>query len=392
LDGIGYSVTIVTEPEIIFANGFEGLCETCGSTGDFVTTWKTDNPGISNESTIAVPMVGGPYKVDWNNDGIFDQSDLYGSVVHEFPKAGEYKIRISGNYDAIRFESESDRLKLVSLDQWGTNQWKSMASAFYLAENLQIAATDTPNFSAVTDMRLMFFGAPLANPITTSWDTSSVTSMALMFYAASNARPDTSGWDTSAVTSMRGMFAYSAANPDTSAWDTSSVTSMADMFYSASNARPDTSGWDTSSVTNVERMFAVSGAAPDTSGWDTSSIINMSFMFSENWTANPDTSGWNTSSVTDMSYMFHQALNANPNMSNWDVTSLLDATGMFMGVKLSTDNYEGLLVGWGSQELQPNVFFDGGQSTYCSDESATARANMVENDLWSISDGGLECP
>ena len=39
---------------------------------DFVTTWQTDNSGTSNATSITVPMVGGAYDVDWNNDGIFD--------------------------------------------------------------------------------------------------------------------------------------------------------------------------------------------------------------------------------------------------------------------------------------------------------------------------------
>ena len=41
-------------------------------TDDFVTTWTTDCPGCISTS-IAVPMIGGPYDVDWDNDGTFDE-------------------------------------------------------------------------------------------------------------------------------------------------------------------------------------------------------------------------------------------------------------------------------------------------------------------------------
>ena len=97
-------------------------------------------------------MVGGPYDVDWNNDEVFDEFDQTGPVTHDFLIADTYTIRIRGVYDSIRFNYAGDRRKILSLDQWGTNQWTTMANAFYGAVNLQVLATDTPDFSAVTDM------------------------------------------------------------------------------------------------------------------------------------------------------------------------------------------------------------------------------------------------
>ena len=54
----------------------------------FVTTWKTDNPGSSNDTSITVPMDGGSYDVDWDNDGVFDEFWLTGPVTHDFGVAG----------------------------------------------------------------------------------------------------------------------------------------------------------------------------------------------------------------------------------------------------------------------------------------------------------------
>jgi len=212
---------------------------------DFVTTWKTDNPGASGPTSITVPMVGGPYDVDWDNDGIFDEFGLSGQVTHDFLVADTYTIRIRGVYDSIRFDFAGDRLKILSLDQWGTNLWTTMTDAFRGASNLQVLATDTPDFSAVTDMSYMFNYAATANPDTSGWDTSAVTNMYGMFWRATSANPDTSGWDTSAVTNMAHMF-YEAtsADPDTSGWDTAAVTTMTWMFNRATSANPDTSGWD----------------------------------------------------------------------------------------------------------------------------------------------------
>lgn len=335
---------------------------------DFVTTWKTDNPGSSNSTSITVPMVGGPYDVDWENDGIVDEFGLIGPVTHDFGSTGTYTIRIWGTFDSIKFNYSGDKEKILSLDQWGTNSWTSMNNAFAGALNLTVPATDTPNFSAVTDMYAMFYEASKANPDTSGWNTSSVTDMSLMFYGATSANPNTSAWDTSAVTNMAGMFrGASIADPDTSGWDTSSVTDMAFMFRGASIADPDTSGWNTSAVIDMSRMFYQASAA------------------------NPDVSGWNTSEVTEMWYMFYQAYAFDRDIGQWNVSSVTNATEMFTDVTLSTPNYESLLNGWASQNLQPGVTFNGGSSTYCSDAAATSRTKMINSDGWIITDGGQYC-
>ena len=79
---------------------------------DFVTTWKTDHPGTSNSTSITVPMVGGPFDLDWNNDGVFDEFGLYGTVTHEYGSAGIYVIRIRGSYGSIRFIGSGDEENL----------------------------------------------------------------------------------------------------------------------------------------------------------------------------------------------------------------------------------------------------------------------------------------
>jgi hypothetical protein len=62
---------------------------------------------------------------------------------------------------------------------------------------------------------------------------------------------------------------------------------------------------------------------------------------------------------------------------------------MFNNVTLSVPNYDSLLIGWDSQELQSGVAFNGGDSDYCAGEAA--RTNMIDNDNWTISDGDYDC-
>jgi len=298
----------------------------------FVTTWQTDNPGTSNPTSITVPMVGGPYDVDWDDDGIFDQLGLSGPVTHDFEVIGRKTIRIRGIYGSISFSNGGDKEKILSLDQWGTNPWTSMNAAFYGCVNLAVPATDIPDFSVVTNMRFMFYDASSAKPDVSNWDTSSVTNMSSMFGRAVSANPDVSNWDTSSVTDMSAMFSNAtSANPDVSNWDTSSVSNMGSLFSNATSANPDVSNWNTSSATDMSFLFSNTASAnPDVSNWDTASVSNMSSLFSNATSANPVVSSWDTSSVTSMRSMFASAASANPDVSNWDTSSVTNMGWMFV--------------------------------------------------------------
>ncbi len=314
---------------------------------DFVITVKTDNNGVSANNQFTIPTIGIGYKysVDCNNDDINEINNTNGDYTCSYSTAGTYTIRIKHNnltgegFPLIHFNFSGDRLKILSLDQWGTGHWTSFANAFYGCSNMLTLATDSPNLVSVASMSLrnMFRNATAANPDTSGWDTSQVTDMSGMFADATAVNPDTSGWDTSQVVDMSSMFTFArAANPDTSGWDTSKVTDMFAMFQAATVANPDTSGWDTSQVTDMRAMFdGATAANPDTSGWNTSQVMNMSRMFRIATAANPDTSGWDTSQVTNMSAMFVRATSANPNTSNWDTSQVTDMSDMFLYATLA---------------------------------------------------------
>ena len=62
---------------------------------------------------------------------------------------------------------------------------------------------------------------------------------------------------------------------------------------------------------------------------------------------------------------------------------------MFFGVTLPTATYDALLVAWEAQSVQNNVNFSGGNSTYTlSSAAATARAALISDHTWTITDGG----
>jgi len=103
---------------------------------------------------------------------------------------------------------------------------------------------------------------------------------------------------------------------------------------------------------------------------------------------NQDIGGWNTSHVTNMSSMFRGASSFNQGIGGWNVSSVTDMSLMFHGVKLSTPNYNSLLINWSKLSLQNGVSFDGGNSRY-SEEAQDARQYLITNFGWTISDGGI---
>lgn len=402
---------------------------------DFVTTWKTDNPGSSNSTSITIPTTGTGYNysVDWDNNGTFEQTGITGNVTHNFGVAGTYTIRITGSFPRIFFNNSGDRRKILSINQWGTGAWTSMASAFRGASNLTSTATDVPNLagvsllsgmfqgatlfnanlsgwntSTITDMSNMFSGASSFNGNVTTWNTSNVTTMLAMFQNATVFNQNISTWNTSNVTSMVGTFQNATAfnqnisswdtssvldmsatfsgaaafNQNISAWDVSNVTTMLGMFSQAASFNQDLSAWDTGSVQSFNSMFAISSFNGDISTWDTSSATNMSGMFLNNPAFNQDISGWDMSSVTIMFSAFNGAAAFNQDISDWNVSALQTANSIFDNSGLSQANYDAALRSWANQPLLSDVGFGVLGLDYCA--GAAARQLIATTYTWSF--------
>jgi len=458
----------------------------------FITTWKTDNPGISANNQITIPTQNGGYNytVDWGDGN--SNTNITGDITHTYTAAGTYTVSITGDFPRIHFDDKGDKEKLLTIEQWGNNQWTSMQAAFEGCRNLQGNFTDIPDLSMLTDLGSMFFGCTVFNTNIANWDTSSVTRMDKMFQDATSFNQDISSWNTSSVFTMREMFDGAISfNQDIGVWNTSSVMLMARMFLDATSFNQDISSWNTSSVTSMELMFGgATSFNQDIGSWNTSSVTSMGGMFKDatafnqdigswdvssvtdfngmfwgatifdqdislwnmsnaediqlmfretaafnqdiggwdvsnvtlmsgvftlassfnqdigawnvenvtkmdrmfagNTVFNQDIGGWNVANVTTMLGMFSGAIQFDQNLELWNVSKVTNMALMFSGVKISTANYDALLIGWNAQNLQPNVNFHGGFSEFCA--GTAARANMISNDNWSITDGGVAGP
>lgn len=351
---------------------------TAHAAGEFITTWKTDNAGTSANNQITIPTTGVGYSfdVDWG-----DASSTLGvttTITHSYDIPGTYTVTVSGTFPRIYFNNEGDKLKILSVEQWGTGEWDYMFAAFSGCSNLVINAVDSPDLSHVTTASNMFNSATSMNSDLNDWDVSNITDMGGMFYNATSFNGDISDWDVSNATTLSGMFGgASAFNQDISNWDVSNVTGMYAMFAEATLFNQDISSWDVSNVTSLSYMFRNSAFNQDISSWDVSnvtsmvsmfngsdfnqplnswdvsqvtdmntmfyeapfnqplnlwdvsSVTNMSSMFSQDTAFNQDIGDWDVSNVTDMSYMFYGTENFNQDIGDWDVSSVVNMNFMF---------------------------------------------------------------
>lgn len=125
------------------------------------------------------------------------------------------------------------------------------------------------------------------------------------------------------------------------------------------------------------------GVAPNALNW---------FCDQGTWRKGYQATGkWITCGITDMSDWFHGHPDAVPfdaDLSAWDISNVVSMKGMFAETKLSTKNYDAMLMSWSEQNVQRGVVFDAGSSTY-SPSAADARARLIVKHAWVISDGGL---
>ena len=228
----------------------------------FIITVKTDNAGDSSDVEFMIPSntdtypAGYNYNVDCDNDGENEATGESANYICEYDSAGTYTIAIEGEFPQIYFNNEKDKDKLISIDQWGTNIWKSMAASFRGCSNLAGQASDNPDLSAVRSMLNMFGEATAFNQEIGDWDVSNVTNMFIMFGGATAFNQDIGAWDVSNVTEMGGMFGEATAfNQDIGAWDVSNVTNMHSMFLNATAFDQNIGVWQPYAVTLLNNMF-----------------------------------------------------------------------------------------------------------------------------------------
>ena len=321
----------------------------------FKMTIDTTKAGATNTQSYRLDLHAGATNltVDWG-DGNSDVITTYNQaeLTHVYDASGTYQISLSGSFEGITSPNNNDRLKIMSIDNWGTIQFKNMNAAFTGCANMVGLYTDKPDTSLCTNMEATFNSCTLFN---------------------SNV-----DFDMSLNTDLEG-FLYNATNFNQPInWVTPNVETFFRTFASMPNFNSPVTIDGFLSVTNVR------GGCTGMFGF--CNTFNSPLTFSD------------FSNVPNVNNMFNSSPNFNQDISDLDISGLLTCTecgeeqpklgaiNMLRSTSFSTVNYDLLLVAWDTLGTS-NIKFHAGSAQYSSGAPATARANMVSRG-WEITDGG----
>ena len=118
--------------EVLLYGEVDDSAITLFSTSPFITRRKTNGDGVSNATSIHIPTTGANYdfEIDWGDGTIESYSGVAPVLIHDYGTAGIYTVKIRGDFPRIFFNNEGDRFKLLSIDQRGDIQRKTMDKAF----------------------------------------------------------------------------------------------------------------------------------------------------------------------------------------------------------------------------------------------------------------------
>ena len=404
------------------------LMSTRSPENGFVSTWKTDNVGTSNDDQITLPLeASGDYDFTvWWGDDTKDKITVWNQaeVTHTYPSAGTYTVSILGTINGWRFNMGGDRLKILTIEKWSQLKLGNNQDYFYGCTQLQINATDIPDLSDTTDLSGLFTSCTgITSLDIDDWDVSGVTNMSYSFQGCvSLTALDINSWDVSNVTNMTGTFRslVGLTSLNVSSWDVSGVETFYRTFNGCTSlVTTDISLWDVGASVSFKEMFRGCNAMTtlDVSGWDTSSVTNMSSMFFDCWDltsvdvslwdvglvtnmdgmflfctsiSNPDVSSWNTVSLGSAGFMFMESAVTSVAVDLWDITSVAYLQDMFFNSDLTTAKYDQILLAWSIQLVLDSVMFGVASTKYTGGGAvAAARAVLVgAPNNWDISDGG----
>lgn len=345
----------------------------------FVSTWKTDNSGLSNSTSIIIPIDTNKtynYDVDWNNDGTFDEFGIIDSVLHDFGTIGTYTIAIRGIFPQIYFNDRGDKLKILDVSQWGDNSWTSMTRSFYGCENLNFSATDAPDLSLVTNLEATLKKCLSFNSNINHWDVSTITSLQSTFQHCGSFNLPLNNWNVSNVTTLR--YAFSTAvlfNQPLNNWDVSNVINMSSVFHGATSFNQNIGNWTTTNLTSIGFIF--SGATSfnqDINTWDVSNLTSFTGVFNQASAFNQPLNNWDISNATTFHKMFSQATSFNQPLNNWNVSNATTFDYMFNGATAFDQN----IGGWNMSNAQSTIYMFRGARVFNQDIGNWNMSNVTD--------------
>jgi surface protein len=368
---------------------------------EFITVWDLSKSSNSATEIVLGVNTTGYVGYTWEEIGGSNASgsDTFSGVftnvtISSLPANAQIRLKINGtNFGSFRTNAGVDKERLIAIEQWGNIIWDAdLSNSFLGCTNLNVTATDIPNFTNVTNLSgffsgctslvgnstmnnwnvsgvnnvsYMFFGCSLYNQPLNNWNLSEVSNMESMFTNASIFNQPLDNWNVVNVSNMVRMFkGCSMFNQPLNSWIVSTVTNMRELFSGCIAFNQPLDNWNTSSVTDMDGMFAdCTVFNQNLNTWDVSSVEYMGSLFVncpafnqplDNWNVgavkymngtfasctsfNQDIGNWNVSSVTDMYSMFYRAASFNQLIINWNTSNVNDMSYMFWGASFFNQN------------------------------------------------------
>lgn len=218
------------------------------------------------------------YWGDGNSDliTVYNQAQL----THVYSSSGTYQLTLDGSFAGLY--QGLDRLKVMSIDNWGVNVWSNVWVSFAGCTNMVANYTDNPDFSGAGLMNYSFlscvnFNGALEIDVSTSF------TMYQMFTACSSLNKPITFLNSSSVGNMQYMFyGCTVFNQDVSSLDITSLTTATGMFQNSAFATINYDkllvAWDSFGTSNVPFH---AGTAKYSSGAPATARAN---MVSRGWT------------------------------------------------------------------------------------------------------------
>jgi surface protein len=335
----------------------------------FVSTWNPSltSTGSSTATQVKLPLVStGTYNfsVNWG-DGTTDTITTWNQaqVTHTYSTSKLYQITITGTCYGWQFNAGGDRLKLLSVQQWGNAFRLGNATGYFSGcENLELQqVADVLDLTGTTTFLNMFSSCLKLTTVRNinSWVTTNVTIMSNAFINALNFDDNIGAWDVSNVTSLSGMFnittttkgVFNNGGSNTiKNWNTSKNTSLVTTFQGQKLFDQEIGTWDVSKVTSLNGLFNMSstnrgifnnGGSASIGNWNTGLVTNMAQVFSNQLLFNQNIGSWNTANVTTFEFMFNCGTadgifnNAGSDtIKNWNTAKVTNMRQVFTGQPL----------------------------------------------------------
>lgn len=328
-----------------------GLNEATGVFGaNMVFTVKTDNTGTSGSDQFTLPMFPGEvaqFDIDWGDGSSVDTITAWNdaALTHTFSGgAGTYTITImptppatKPNFAAIRFNGGGDRLKILTIERWGLNEWTHGNGAFLNCSNLVLNATDKLVFAA-------------------------------------------------SLTSISNFFQGIATTGGVAHFDYNNLIQIDSFLQNATNFDEDMSATDWSKMKNISsalRNTAMNSPVPTNMG----AGVNASSCFSSTQISSDMSSI--TFAPTNISNMFAGNTAMTTGFASWDVSGLTTAGSFAPNMTISVAEYDATLIAWAAQTVNSGVTISFGSSKYTGGGAAAAARATLVSAGWTITDGGI---